>query len=1025
MVTATATSASTGTSTAAQMLAASAAANKANAQKIITSLGSGSGVDVTSLAQSLVAADKAPQENAINSRIAKNDSKVAGTSAVMFMLKELQTALTALKDKNSFNAATVTNSNTDAFNATTTSLAAPGSHSIEISALAQAQRTISTAYLNGSVGLNSGASFSLTLGGEAFPPVNGTAQTISVSAATPDGVVSAINAAGIGLNAKLVNTGATTPYKIMVTGSTGLANSFTLSSPTSDLSFGSTVAGTTASTSTAITAGDITINGTAIGAVTAGSGYSASSSTTSTVIDGDAPTTYTAISAGDIIINGVAIGAVAAGISVIQQGSNVAAAINLQSSKTGVTASASSTTGAVTLISTSITTAINTTLGSTALSSNSGLGSLIGTGSSTLIEGDAPTTYTAITAGDININGIDIGAVAAGTDAATQGANVAAAINLLSSSAYVTATADATTGAVSITSSVAGTSITTVIGSTALTTNSGLSSNIATSASTVVTKTGSVSTVTAVSAVVAQGNNVAAAINLMTQTTGVIATNDGGAVSLASSTGAITALIGSTALSANSGLGSTVASVAGTVIAANTIAGTTATSMGAITAGDISINGTSIGAVAAGTTVTEQGANMAAAINGIANTTGVYAINDAGAVSLYRQSSGVITAIVKDSASSANSGLGTSNTTTGSAPTSYKAIIAGDINLNGVAIGAIAAGTSAVTQGDNVATAINLLTSTTGVTASYSTTTGAVSLTSSGAITAIIGRTALTAYSGLGTNLANSAGTMSTAVNNSYALQTASNAALTVDGVSISSASNTATDVIAGVTLDLKAVTTSSATLSLNRDTTAVKANITSFVTAYNDAMSILKEVSDTNSTLDTYGGTMVGDSNIQAIRSQLRGMLNGTSSTPGSDLGALWQIGLSVDKSGVMSADVNKLDGALVRNFDDVVKIFTGNRNGQSVFNTSPAGLAGDSVRKITNLLSTSGSLVTASGNATSRNTKHHQQLLDLQVRMELLLARYTKQFTAMDSIVGSIKSQQTSLKATFEGMMSIYTNK
>ncbi|MEY3721619.1 MAG: hypothetical protein RL618_2138, partial [Pseudomonadota bacterium] len=40
-------------------------------------------------------------------------------------------------------------------------------------------------------------------------------------------------------------------------------------------------------------------------------------------------------------------------------------------------------------------------------------------------------------------------------------------------------------------------------------------------------------------------------------------------------------------------------------------------------------------------------------------------------------------------------------------------------------------------------------------------------------------------------------------------------------------------------------------------------------------------------------------------------------------------------------------------------------------------------------------------------------------------LLQRYTKQFSAMDSLVGSINSQKTSLKSTFEGMMAAYTNK
>jgi hypothetical protein len=41
------------------------------------------------------------------------------------------------------------------------------------------------------------------------------------------------------------------------------------------------------------------------------------------------------------------------------------------------------------------------------------------------------------------------------------------------------------------------------------------------------------------------------------------------------------------------------------------------------------------------------------------------------------------------------------------------------------------------------------------------------------------------------------------------------------------------------------------------------------------------------------------------------------------------------------------------------------------------------------------------------------------------LFRSRYTKQFALMESLVGGVNAQKTSLKSTFEGMMSMYTNK
>jgi hypothetical protein len=79
-----------------------AAANKAAAQKLVTSLGAGSGVDVSALAQNLVDAERVPKENAINAKITKNESRISGYAAMSFVLSGVQTALTALKDQNNF-----------------------------------------------------------------------------------------------------------------------------------------------------------------------------------------------------------------------------------------------------------------------------------------------------------------------------------------------------------------------------------------------------------------------------------------------------------------------------------------------------------------------------------------------------------------------------------------------------------------------------------------------------------------------------------------------------------------------------------------------------------------------------------------------------------------------------------------------------------------------------------------------------------------------------------------------------------
>ena len=255
--------------------------------------------------------------------------------------------------------------------------------------------------------------------------------------------------------------------------------------------------------------------------------------------------------------------------------------------------------------------------------------------------------------------------------------------------------------------------------------------------------------------------------------------------------------------------------------------------------------------------------------------------------------------------------------------------------------------------------------------------------------------------------------------------QAASDAQVKVDGITYTRTNNSLTDVVPGVTLSLKGLTAAPASVTLTRDNTPIKDKIAALVSSYNDAVSIFKEVTDPKSTLPTYGATLVGDSTVRAIKQQLRGMFTGISSTPGSSVSALWQLGISLDQSGVMSVDATKLDTALTNNYSDVVKTFTGNQNGISALSTGNAGIAGDAFKKLTKMLGNTGALLTQSESANTQNTKYKDDLTKLQTRLDAMLKRYQTQFSKMDSIVGGVNTQKTSLKATFDGMMASLTGK
>ncbi len=269
-------------------------------------------------------------------------------------------------------------------------------------------------------------------------------------------------------------------------------------------------------------------------------------------------------------------------------------------------------------------------------------------------------------------------------------------------------------------------------------------------------------------------------------------------------------------------------------------------------------------------------------------------------------------------------------------------------------------------------------------------------------------------------------------------LESAQDAYLEVDGISVTSASNDVADAIPGVTLNLLAangtydstssttaglVTGTAATLSLSNDVSVAKTKITAFVTAYNDAMDLLNELSNPKSTLDTYGATLVGNSSVRYLRDQMRTMLTDPSTTPSGDLTYLSDIGVEFNSSGKLTINSVKLDLALNFSFSDTVTLLSGNQENLSKYDTTTdAGLAGDLNRLVTTMMSSTGTISKESANASTRISKYQDDLAALEERMTRLLERYTKQFAAMDSIVGAAKNTQTGLTSTFAAMMNQY---
>lgn len=150
------------------------------------------------------------------------------------------------------------------------------------------------------------------------------------------------------------------------------------------------------------------------------------------------------------------------------------------------------------------------------------------------------------------------------------------------------------------------------------------------------------------------------------------------------------------------------------------------------------------------------------------------------------------------------------------------------------------------------------------------------------------------------------------------------NAKLTVNGVAITSQTNNVDNAVPGVTMTVAKTGTS--TVGVSMDTSGIKTALNNFVKAYNELNTTIKSLTavtpDLKQGAARTGGPLVGDSTTISLQTSLRKLFG--SSVPGLDssMTSLSQLGVAFQKDGTLKLDTGKLQTAIDKNSDDVVKL-------------------------------------------------------------------------------------------------------
>jgi flagellar hook-associated protein 2 len=150
------------------------------------------------------------------------------------------------------------------------------------------------------------------------------------------------------------------------------------------------------------------------------------------------------------------------------------------------------------------------------------------------------------------------------------------------------------------------------------------------------------------------------------------------------------------------------------------------------------------------------------------------------------------------------------------------------------------------------------------------------------------------------------------------------NASITVNGITISSASNTVTGALPGVTLNLLSASTTPVTLAVTPNTTQASTAINQFVTDYN---TLITAVNAQYANTGSGEGVLATDPTVSSLQSDLLGALDYTykPATGTTTMPNLSSMGITVNSDGTLSVNTATLDSALQNNYSDVQSFFQG----------------------------------------------------------------------------------------------------
>jgi flagellar hook-associated protein 2 len=235
--------------------------------------------------------------------------------------------------------------------------------------------------------------------------------------------------------------------------------------------------------------------------------------------------------------------------------------------------------------------------------------------------------------------------------------------------------------------------------------------------------------------------------------------------------------------------------------------------------------------------------------------------------------------------------------------------------------------------------------------------------------------------------------------NNLTAINAASDALYTIDGLAANSAGNSISTAIDGLTLNLSTLGTS--TVSVADDPSKATSALSNLVNTYNSFVGIYQNLTKYDVTSKT-AGAMIGDATLNGINSTLARIVGGSAN--GATLSS---IGISLQVDGTLKLDNDKLSAALADGGKQVSDLFGGDNGFSAQLGAQLTQWVGD------------GGVLAGRTDSISQELKDlGDQQTTLNARMDSLTARYQAQFTALDTLMSKLNSTSSYLQQQFDAL-------